>query len=105
MRNPDDIGKGPIGAIVVGVIVGLALFEAELDSAGPPAAGSLLRARHAVTEQQIERAMEEILESIAHDPNFAESLGRKAMLLCFSMLGEDSEVCGDYRRRLATLLY
>ena len=49
--------------------------------------------------------MEGILEAVAADKAFGGGLPRKAMLLCFLLVGEDDERLDDYRRRLATLLY
>ena len=84
---------------------GLVWFDADLDPAGAPAGASLARARVLLREQQFEPAMEEILASVAHDRGFQDGLARKAMLLCLSLVGEDTELGGGYRRRLATLLY
>lgn len=87
------------------LLEGLALFETTLDPAASPAAAALARARDAIRQRRVEAAMEHILESLAQDRATAGGLGRKAMLLCFSLLGEDSELSSEYRRRLATLLY
>jgi thioredoxin-like negative regulator of GroEL len=42
---------------------------------------------------------------VAADKTFRGGLARKAMLLCFLVVGEQDEAIDDYRRRLATLLY
>lgn len=84
---------------------GLALLEAELDPAESPAAEPLRRARDNLVASRTEAAMADILESIEVDKDYADALGRRAMLLCFSLLGEDHEACVDFRRRMATLLY
>ena len=84
---------------------GIELFEADLgrDSVTPGA--ELQRSRDAVLAGRIEEAMELALQSIAADKEFRNGLGRRAMLLFFSLLGEENEACDQFRRRLATLLY
>ena len=82
----------------------VAFFETPLaDGSGAP--GLLARARNALLAGDVEAAMEDILEAVAADKAFAGGLPRKAMLLCFLLVGEDDERIDDYRRRLATLLY
>jgi thioredoxin-like negative regulator of GroEL len=49
--------------------------------------------------------MAKALESIEHDRAFADGLARRAMLLCFALLGEDHDLSTRYRRRMATALY
>ena len=49
-----------------------------------------------------------LLESLAADKGYGEGLARKAMLLCFSLMGEGEEVedrIAALRRRMATLMY
>ena len=83
---------------------GLVWFDAPLDAV-IPAGAALTRARDAVLARQVDAAMDAILESVEHDRAFSGGLARKAMLVCFALAGEDAERVGDYRRRLATLLY
>ena len=83
---------------------GLSWLDANLDS-DVPSASLLSEARRTFLAGRIDEAMQAILESIERDRDYAEGLGRRAMLLCFSMAGEDSELSGDFRRRMATLLY
>jgi len=45
------------------------------------------------------------LVDVPTDKAFGGGLPRKAMLLCFLLVGEDDERLDDFRRRLATLLY
>ena len=82
----------------------VAFFEAPL-ATGAGAAGLLARARQSLLSGDVEAAMEGILEAVAADKAFGGGLPRKAMLLCFLLVGEDDERLDDYRRRLATLLY
>lgn len=84
---------------------GLAWVDAGLEADSSPAAVALLRARQSLIAGKLEEAMEGVLASLEQDPTFAEDLGRRAMLLCFSLAGEDSDLCGEFRRRMATLLY
>jgi putative thioredoxin len=83
---------------------GLVFLEATL-AAGSGVQGLLANARATLLEGDVEGAMEQILEAVATDKSFGGGLPRKAMLLCFKLVGEDDERLDDYRRRLATLLY
>ena len=87
------------------ILEGLAWFETELDEAGVPAGAALLRARGSLLEREPQQAMEQLLESLEQDPGVHAGLARKAMLLCFSLVGEDDDLSIEYRRRMATLLY
>jgi thioredoxin-like negative regulator of GroEL len=49
--------------------------------------------------------MESILQSVAADKNLRGGLARRAMLVCFAVVGDEEEQLDGYRRRLATLLY
>ena len=49
--------------------------------------------------------MAAILESVELDRDFQKGLARRAMLLCFIIIGEEDERLDSFRRRLATLLY
>lgn len=80
-------------------------LEASLAATGPLAEKDLLQARAKFLAGDMQAAMDGVLASVAADKGFRGGLARKAMLLCFSLLGEDSEEIDDYRRRLATLLY
>ena len=83
---------------------GLAWLEADL-AGDAPAAVHLRRAREALRAKRLEAAMQEILESVRADRGYGEDLARRAMLVCFSLVGEDSDLTGSFRRQLATLLY
>lgn len=82
----------------------VAFLDAPL-AEGNAAAGMLANARRALLAGDLEGAMEGILEAVAADKSYGGGLPRKAMLLCFLLVGEDDERLDDYRRRLATLLY
>ena len=84
---------------------GLELFEADLGPELGKAGDGLRRAREAALAGRIDEALDLTLGSIAADKGFRQGLGRRAMLLLFALLGEESEACDPYRRRLATLLY
>ena len=79
-------------------------FEAEL-APGSPADAALAEARRSLLDEDPQGAMEQILASVAIDKAHRGGLARKAMLLCFALVGEDEEWLDDYRRRLATMLY
>ena len=84
---------------------GLAWFAPELDGVEVDAARHLVIARRRFLERDYEGAMSEILESATLDRDFQDGLARKAMLVCFAVVGEEDERLDGYRRRLATLLY
>ena len=83
----------------------LAFLTSKLDPMKAGAEGHLAAARSLLLQRQHEPAMERILAAVEADRTFQAGLPRKAMLLCFLLLGEDDERCDPYRRRLATLLY
>jgi putative thioredoxin len=87
------------------ILDGLSWFETELRAEAPGAEGHLAAARAAFGKQQYPAAMGELLAAAEADKTFRGGLPRKAMLLCFAVLGEDDERVDEYRRRLATLLY
>ena len=84
---------------------GLEWLEATLSPDGPPAEAKLAAARARLLQGDPHRAMDHILESVAADKGFRAGLARKAMLLCFLLVGEEREELDGFRRRLATLLY
>jgi putative thioredoxin len=84
---------------------GLAFLEAKFDPSAGGAEGALSRARDAFRHRAYEAAMESVLEAVAADRDLRGGLPRRAMLLCFFAVGEESELLDGYRRRLATLLY
>jgi len=84
---------------------GLAWFEPPLRGTGAPAEAALADAQKKLLAGDRTGAMERILESVAADKSFRGGLARKAMLLCFAIVGESDESLDPIRRRLATLLY
>ena len=83
----------------------LAFLQAPLRDDAVGAEGLLAAARRQYLAKDLTAAMETVLAAVAADKAFMNGLARRAMLLCFLVLGEDDERCDDYRRRLATLLY
>jgi len=57
-----------------------------------------------VVEQDYDTAMELLLELMKKDRGFRDDAGRNTLLKVFELLGDDPRV-GQYRRRMATLLY
>ena len=84
---------------------GLAWFDADAAGADSDAGRSLLTARERFLARDYDGAMEAVLESATADRDFLGGLARKAMVLCFVVVGEEDERLDAYRRRLATLLY
>ncbi len=82
----------------------IAFFDAPL-AAGTGAQGLLWSARRSLLAGDLEAAMQFSLEAVAADKTYGGGLPRKAMLLCFLLVGEEDERLDDYRRQLATLLY
>jgi putative thioredoxin len=80
-------------------------LEEPLDPAKAGAEGMLAAARAHFLERDYEGAMAAILEATAADRSFRSGLSRRAMVLCFLVVGEEDPRCDSYRRRLATLLY
>lgn len=84
---------------------GLDWFAPDLEAGASPAAAQLVAARERFLAREFEVAMQAILESVAADRDFRGGLARRAMLLCFVVVGEEDERLDEFRRRLATLLY
>lgn len=84
---------------------GLGWLEAQLDPRGPAAERHLAAARQRFLQRDVVGAMDELLASVGADRAHRDGLARRAMLLCFAVVGEQDERLDDYRRRLATLLY
>ena len=73
---------------------------------GPePAVAALREARTHFLAGRIEPALDALLRSATLDRAAAGGLARRAMLVCFAVIGEDEEISDDYRRRLTTALY
>jgi putative thioredoxin len=87
------------------LLAGTEWLEARLSAAAGPAELELLAARELLAQGDVDRAMERLLASVAADRACRQGMARKAMLLCFAVVGEEQEALDDYRRKLATLLY
>jgi len=62
-------------------------------------------AAHRVVRDDLEGALEQLLELMKRDRAFQDDAGRKGMLLIFAMLGEQSELVARYRSRMLNALY
>jgi len=68
-----------------------------------------LRARHLlgvrhIVEGESEAGLEQFLEMLRRDRNYAEGLPRKALIDAFRVI-EDADLVGAYRRKMASLLF
>lgn len=80
-------------------------FEPAAAGAAGVAETALGHARAALLAGDLETAMAQLLESVAADKSHRGGLARKALVLCFQLVGEADERVDGVRRRLATLLY
>ena len=76
-----------------------------MDAAQGEAARHLVEARRLFLARDYDAAMSAVLQSATIDRDFGDGLARKAMLVCFAVVGEEDERLDAYRRQLATLLY
>ena len=75
-------------------------------AASPRSRRARLRgARQECWGRDYDAAMASILDAVVADREFQEGLARRAMVLCFVVVGEEDERLDAFRRRLATLLY
>lgn len=56
-------------------------------------------------QERYAEALEELLESVALQRDFADGAARKAALAVFDILGPKSDLTRDYQRRLSALLF
>jgi putative thioredoxin len=68
-----------------------------------------LRARHLLgarllVEGDSQGALEQFLEMLRRDRNFAEGLPRKALIDAFRVI-DDADLVGAYRRKMSSLLF
>ena len=59
---------------------------------------------HAILQGQFEIAFEQLLEVVKRDRQYQDDAGRKALLKLFDLLGDQHELVGNYRRKLAMAL-
>ncbi|MBI2312034.1 MAG: tetratricopeptide repeat protein [Betaproteobacteria bacterium] len=64
----------------------------------------LALARYHAGRKDYEKALEHLLEIIRRDRKFGDDIGRRTMLSPFNLLGNDNDLVGRYRRRLASAL-
>jgi putative thioredoxin len=81
-----------------------ALRDALQRDPGDSAARHALAAHHAVAGDYA-TALAEWLELMRRDRKFGEDAGRRSLLAVFDVLGDDHELVGAYRRRMAGLLH
>ena len=81
------------------------LEPAVADGGSTAVATTIAQARDAFLARDIDGAMALLLETVVADKGFREGLARRALLLCFVVIGEEDPRNDPFRRRLATLLY
>lgn len=111
---PDTAREDP------GIAALLARADIALKTAGLPDAATLERAVAGNPEdldarlklanlhiagQRFDRALEQLMEIVRRDRAFQDEAARKTMLAVFEMLGPESDLARDYRRRLAGALH
>lgn len=100
------IGEGDEGSDIAGrVRGGLDWLEPGPGDGSEPAVAALREARSQFLAGHIEAALDALLDSARLDRAAANGMARRAMLVCFAVIGEDEEISDDYRRRLTTVLY
>jgi putative thioredoxin len=57
-----------------------------------------------VAAQHHRQALDQLLEIVRRDRSFGDDIGRKTILQVFSVLGNDSDLVSEYRKRLASAL-
>jgi putative thioredoxin len=57
-----------------------------------------------VVDRDYETAMDLLLQLMQADRSFGDDAGRRGLVKVFDLLGDDPRV-GEYRRRMASLLY
>ena len=87
----------------------LKVFEdelAEITTATDPDSPEALHrlALGKVLDQDYDAAMDLLLQLMRQDRSYGDDAGRRNLLQLFDLLGDDPRV-GDYRRRMASLLY
>jgi putative thioredoxin len=87
------------------LLQGIEWLEGKPGSPAGEAETALAEARQLLLARDYEGAMQRLIDSVAADKSHRGGLARKAMLVCFVLVGEDDERLDAYRRRLATLLY
>lgn len=55
--------------------------------------------------QQYSEALEQLLEIVRRDRSFRDDVGRKTMLQVFNVLGNQSALVTEYRRKLSSAMY
>jgi putative thioredoxin len=58
-----------------------------------------------VAKQDYATALDQLLEIVRRDRSFRDDIARKTMLQVFSLLGNQGDLVGEYRRRLASAMY
>ena len=58
-----------------------------------------------VVAQEYEQALEELLDSVRADKQFADGAARKAILAIFDILGLESDITREYQRTLSQVLF
>ena len=85
--------------------VPLAELERRVRSQPADLDARLALARRYAAERRYEAALEQFLQIVRIDRDFADDAGRKNMLAVFDLLGAEHEITGRYRRLLAAALH
>lgn len=79
-------------------------LASDIESASDPSVRINLAIR-LVADDQVEPALEHLLEALKQDRAFDEELARRTMIKVFDLLGKGNELATAYRRKMFTFLY
>jgi putative thioredoxin len=85
--------------------VDAATLRQRIEAAPDDLEARLQLANACASRQQYGEALEQLLEIVRRDRSFRDDIGRKTMLQVFNILGNQSELVSEYRRKLSSAMY
>lgn len=80
-------------------------LRARVERSGADLEARFALAGHAARSSDYAAALDELLEIVMRDRGYRNDGARKAMLALFAVLGDESALAGEYRRRLSNALF